>query len=305
MPIINHAKKEINAKIIYFGPATGGKAANLQFVYSKLKESTRGIFKSMALQNDRMLFFDFMPSAQGNLNGYNIRFHVYTLTGTVLNPSSWEMVLKGVDGLVFVADSSPDGMSSNVESFRELQVFLAKYGKVLDKIPCVIQCNKQDLPRALAPEMIERELAPLDSQLFPAVAAKGEGVLESIFALIRMILREIRDAGIETGDHHAGFQSSSLPADDLVQETACIAVEAQDSQAGSFAAAPELVQSSAVISPVEDGLAGIDAIDAPMLEIAGDMEIIDGGRVQLPLSIKYGGKVKQVILNISLSTFVD
>jgi hypothetical protein len=258
----------------------------------------------MSLQNDRMLFFDFMPSGQGNLNGYNIRFHVYTLTGSVLNPSSWKMVLKGVDGLLFVADSSPDGMPSNVESYRELNAVLATYGKILGEIPCVIQCNKQDLPRALAPIMIERELTLPGSQVFPAVASKGEGVLESVFALIRMILRDIRAEGIEMEEehHHSGFTASGLPADDLVQKTVRSAVEDRGPQSGPF---PELIPSPAVSSPDEVGDVGIDGSDEPFLEIAGDMEIIDGGGVQLPLSIKYGGKVKQVKLNISLAPFVN
>lgn len=306
MPLINHAKKEINAKIIYFGPVSGGKATNLQFIYSKLKDSTRGIFKSMALQNDRMLFFDFMPSTQGNLNGYNIRFHVYTLSGPVINPSSWKMVLKGVDGLVFVADSSPGCMPSNAESFKELNASLARYGKIIGEIPCVIQCNKQDVPRALTPEMIERELSPLDDlQIYPAAAVNGEGVLESVFALIRLVLRDIRTTGIEVEEQHPGFQTSAVSAGELIQEAAHIAAEVQDEKNGSTVVAPDLIPSPkacAVSSAVEEGA---DGIEEPMLEIAGDIEILDGGGVQLPLSIKYGGKVKLVKLNISLSPFAD
>ena len=305
MPLINHAKKEINAKIIYFGPASGGKATNLQFVYSKLKESMRGIFKTMTLQNDRMLFFDFMPLSQGNLNGYKIRFHVYTLTGSVISPSSWKMVLKGVDGLVFVADSSPDCMPSNVESFNELNASLARYGKIIGEIPCVIQCNKQDLPQALTPEMIERELTPSDSQLYPAVAAKGEGVLESIFALIRMVLRDIRTAGIELEEQHTGFQTTAVPAGDGIQEATDVAVEDQDEKADSAVVAPELNPSPKAFAVTSSVVDGDDGIEEPLLEIAGDIEIIDGGGVQLPLSIKYGGKVKLVKLNISLSPFAD
>jgi uncharacterized protein len=303
MPLINHAKKEINAKIIYFGPASGGKATTLKFVYSKLKESTRGILKSMTLQNDRMLFFDFMPSSHGNLNGYNIRFHVYTLTGSVMNSSSWKMVLKGVDGLVFVADSIPDRMPANVASFKELNASLARYGKILGEIPCVIQCNKQDLPQALTPETIERELAPLDSQVYAASAVKGEGVLESIFALIRLVLRDIRTAGIEMEEHNSVFQTSAVTKADLVQQASHGAVEDHEMKAESIAAVQELQSSAKVFTTVTSPV--VDGIEEPMLEIAGDMEIIDGGGVQLPLSIRYGGKVKQVKLNISLSPFVD
>ena len=302
MPLINHAKKEINAKIVYCGPASGGKATNLQFVYSKLKESTRGAFKSTSLQNDRMLFFDFMPSSQGNLNGYNIRFHIYTLTGAPSSPASWKMVLKGVDGLVFVADSRPDSLSATRASFRDLNTSLARYGKNLTEIPCVIQCNKQDVPQALSTEAIERELAPLDAQVFPAVAAKGDGVLETIFALIRLVLRNIRNAGIEMEEHHTEFQTSEVPPGNVVHPSAHAAVADKDMKTDSVASASESQSRSNVITvsaPVLDG------IDEPLLEIAGNMEIIDGGNVQLPLSIKYGGKVKQVKLNISISSFVD
>ena len=305
MPLINHSKKEINAKLIYFGPASGGKATSLQYVYSKLKESTRGIFKSMTLQNDRMLFFDFMPSSHGNMNGYNIHFHVYTLTGEVKNPASWNMVLKGVDGLVFVADSSPGSMSANIESFKSLNASLAAYCKTLGEIPCVIQCNKQDLAQALSPAMIENKLAHLDSPLFPAVADRGEGVLESIFALIKLVLRDIRAAGIEMEEQPPQFMTASEPLQKEIYETAHIADTFLNTGASSDQVVPEPISVPVVTVKSSDNETGIARIEEPFVEVAGSPEILEGGGVLLPLAIKYGGKVKLMKLSISISPSVD
>ena len=214
MPLINHAKKEINAKIIYFGPASAGKATNLNHIYSKLKEGSRGTFKTMDLQKDRMLFFDFLPSTQASVNGYSIRFHVYTLSGNVNHDSSWKMVLKGADGIIFVADSRPDGMAANAENMRLLNSCLASYGKSLSEVPWALQCNKQDVPLAVAVEQMGRVLNPDNSPVFSAVASKGEGVLETIFSVVKMVLKNIRASGLDVGEQPDQLQqmTPSAPA---------------------------------------------------------------------------------------------
>ena len=296
MALVNHAKKEINAKIVYFGPEWSGKAANLSHIFGKLKESFRGSFKSMNLQSDRMLFFDFVPSGQGTLNGYTIRFHVYTITGEVSHASSWKMVLKGVDGMVFVADSDPARMADNLHSLKLLQSCLGAYGKGLADIPCVIQCNKRDLPGAVAMAEMGQAINPSGLTIIPAVARRGEGVLESIFNLVKMVLKNLRAGGLE-----------------LDRQTEQLDRMAQ-------AAPPEFLEETPVGEPVWDGLGPaarpVDAAPVspeparetqpaveesePVVEFAGAPEILRGGRLRLPLSIRYDGKEKKIALDISL-----
>jgi signal recognition particle receptor subunit beta len=296
MALVNHAKKEINAKIVYFGPEWAGKAANLSHIFGKLKEAFRGSFKSMNLQSDRMLFFDFVPSGQGTLNGYTIRFHIYTITGEVTHASSWKMVLKGVDGVVFVADSDPTRMTANLESLNLLDSCLGAYGKSLADIPCVLQCNKRDLPEAADLAGMEQLLNPRSIPVVPAVARKGEGVLESIFNLVKMVLKNLREGGLEL-DRQAEqldrMTKSAVPdhleashAREPVQTrggTAALAPAGSgDSRAGILAGLP----------PVGEG--------EPVVEFAGEPEILRGGCLRIPLSIRFEGKEKKIALDISL-----
>jgi len=289
MPLINHAKGEINAKLIIAGPAFAGKTTNLQYIYSKLKESFRGKFKSKNLQNDRMLFFDFTPSAQGSVHGYTVRFHVYTMGGEVTHPSSWKMVLKGADGLLFVADSGPDRMAANVASLKSVQASLAAYGKSLNDIPCVIQCNKRDVQQAHGLEEMGRLLNPENFPLVPAVAGTGEGVLESLFALVNMVLKGLRAGGLELEGE----------PEQLQRMTEVVAVERPETL-------PSTVTDNgdeAVAEPASISLS--DAEEEPAVEIAGGPELLEGGGVRLPISISFGGKTKRLTLTISLTPGQD
>lgn len=288
MALINHAKGEINAKLVYVGPASAGKAANLTHIYGKLKESFRGKFKSMNLQNDRMLFFDFLPSGQGNVNGYSVRFHIYTVTGDVTHPSSWKMVLKGADGLVFVADSGPERMAANMESLKGVKAALASYGKAMNDIPCVIQCNKRDVPQPLDLEVLGRALNPGNCPQVPAVASKGDGVLDSLFTLVKMVLKNLRAAGLELEGQPEQFQRMAEPAAPLVAE-AGMRPEAEEQAAPPRQVATALAEEPSAASA------------EPTVEFAGEAELLAGAVVRLPLSIRYGGKVKKMTLDISLS----
>ena len=295
MPLINHAKKEINAKILYFGPATAGKAGNLNFVYSKLKETSRGQFKAMDLQKDRMLFYDFLPTASGSVDGYSIRFHVYTISGVVKNPSSWKMVLKGVDGLVFVADSRPECSTANVESFRALNVALASYGRSTAEVPLVVQCNKQDIAGALPPEQIARVLDVEGLPLFPATATTGEGVLDTLFTLVKMVLKNVRSAGIEIAEQAEHLQPArEEPA------TQPRAVEAESGrQTEQFAPS---VTVAGLKAPAEE--TGKDISTEPVIETAGAPELVEGV-LRLPILLRCGSEVKKITLAISLTSSTD
>ena len=295
MPLINHAKGEINAKLVVAGPAFAGKTTNLQYIYGKLKESFRGKFKAMNLQNDRMLFFDFTPSGQGSVHGYTVRFHVYTMAGEVSHPSSWKMVLKGADGVLFVADSGPDRMAANVASLKGVQASLAAYGKTLSDIPSVIQCNKRDVQLAHGLEEMGRLLNPGNSPLVPAVAGTGEGVLESLFALVNMVLKGLRAGGLELEGAPEQLQRMTEPVTPG-HETPLVA-EADIRPAAEAETAPLQQPGIAAALAGESSAASAE----PTVEFAGEAELLSGAVVRLPLSIRYGDKVKKVTLDISLS----
>ncbi len=296
MALVNHAKKEINAKIVYFGPEWAGKAANLSHIFGKLKESFRGSFKSMNLQSDRMLFFDFVPSGQGTLNGYTIRFHIYTITGEVTQTSSWKMVLKGVDGVVFVADSDPARMTANRESLKLLDSCLGAYGKSLADIPCVLQCNKRDLPEAADLAGMGQLLNPRSLPVVPAVARKGEGVLESIFNLVKTVLKNLRDGGLELDRQAEQLDRMAKPAVPDHFEASPVRVPVQ-AGGGTVALAPAGPEESR-----PETLEGLPPVGGgePVVEFAGEPEILRGGGLRIPLSIRYEGKEKKIALDISL-----
>lgn len=303
MPLINHAKGEINAKLVVAGPAFAGKTTNLQYIYGKLKESCRGKFKAMDLQNDRMLFFDFTPSGQGSVHGYTVRFHVYTMGGEVTYPSSWKMVLKGADGVLFVADSGPDRMAANVASLKSVQASLATYGKTLSDIPCVIQCNKRDVPQAHDLEEMGRLLNPGNFPLVPAVADTGEGVLEGLFALVKMVLKGLRAGGLELEGE----------PEQLQRMTEAVAVEHPETQpvADAVYGGETVAEPGAAAAPQEAAMAAFTAVsltdagEEPVVELVGGPEQLEGGGVRLPISIRFGGKTKRLALTISLTPDLD
>lgn len=295
MALINHVKKEINAKIVFFGPASAGKATNLNHIFNKLRETFRGTFKSMNLQNDKMLFFDFIPSGQGTLNGYTIRFHIYTMTGDVTRPSSWKMVLKGVDGVVFVADSDPARMDANLESLRLLDSSLGAFGKSIADISFAIQCNKRDLSDAAPMEEMGRLLNPRGFIMVPAVARHGEGVLESIFNLARMVMKNLKERGLELDRQTEQLHRTAKPSG--ADHSDAIPIEEEGLSA--FAAVPP-VMTGDTEKPAVTAEAMSAGGDEPVVAFAGEPEILRNGRLRLPLSIRYEGKEKKIALDISL-----
>jgi hypothetical protein len=160
MSMINYASREINCKLVYYGPGLGGKTTNLEHVYSKVAPEKRGKMVSLATETERTLFFDFLPVDLGTIRGFKTRFHMYTVPGQVYYNASRKLILKGVDGLVFVADSQMDRMEANVESMQNLYDNMAEYGYDVAKIPFVIQYNKRDLPNAAPISELQQQLNP-------------------------------------------------------------------------------------------------------------------------------------------------
>ena len=191
MALINYASREINCKIVYYGPGLGGKTTNIKYIYSKIAPEIRGKLVSLATELDRTLFFDFLPVDLGTVKGFQVRFHLYTVPGQVYYNASRRLILKGVDGIVFVADSQIERLEDNVESMENLHENLATYGLKLENIPFVIQYNKRDLPNIASVEELERLLNPLKVPYFEAVAIQGIGVFETLKEVARRVLRNL------------------------------------------------------------------------------------------------------------------
>ncbi|MFQ5746280.1 MAG: ATP/GTP-binding protein [Gemmatimonadota bacterium] len=191
MPTTNHAAREINCKVVYYGPASSGKTTNLRYIHSKLDPATRGKLIAPSTESDRTLFFDFLSVDLGTVRGFRTRFHLYTVPGQVRYNQSRRLVLKGVDGLVFVADSGGDRMEDNIESLANLNENLASHDRRLEDIPRILQINKRDLPDALAVEDVREALRQTDQESFEAVAIEGDGVFESLTAVSKRVIASL------------------------------------------------------------------------------------------------------------------
>lgn len=192
MTFINYVAREINCKIVYYGPGLGGKTTNLQYVYQITSPENKGKMISLATETERTLFFDFLPIDLGQIRGFRARFHLYTVPGQVFYDSSRRLILKGVDGVVFVADSQEERFDANLESLSNLDENLKEQGFDLDKIPYVLQLNKRDLPNALPADELKQQLLVKGEPVFEAVATQGTGVLNTLKAVARQVLIELR-----------------------------------------------------------------------------------------------------------------
>ena len=195
MSFINYSSREINCKIVYYGPGMCGKTTNLQYIYTKTNPDVKGKMISLATETERTLFFDFLPLALGKIRGFKTRFHLYTVPGQVFYDASRKLILKGVDGVVFVADSQIERMEANVESLDNLRVNLKEQGYDLDKVPYVIQYNKRDLPNAAPMEELQRLLNPHGAPSFEACATVGTGVFETLKAVAKGVLTDLKKLG--------------------------------------------------------------------------------------------------------------
>lgn len=203
MSTINFAAREINFKIVYYGPGMSGKTTNLLWVFQQVPQNRKGEMISLATEDERT-FFDFLPVDLGEVKGFKTRFHLYTVPGQVFYNASRKLILRGVDGLVFVADSAPNRLRANAESMRNLRENLAEHGVKAKDIPIVLQANKRDTPDALPVEMIQAVIDPdLRLAIFEAVATKGTGVFETLKALSRQVLSRIAATSECSGARHS------------------------------------------------------------------------------------------------------
>ncbi len=192
MSFINYASREINCKIVYYGPGLCGKTTNLQHIYENTAPEAKGKMITLATETERTLFFDFLPLSLGEIRGFKTRFHLYTVPGQVFYDASRKLILKGVDGVVFVADSQEERIDANIESLENLRINLKEQGLDLDKIPFIIQYNKRDLPGVMSVEELRRELNTTNVTEFEASAATGKGVFETLKAVAKLILVDLK-----------------------------------------------------------------------------------------------------------------
>jgi hypothetical protein len=192
MTFINYAAREINCKIVFYGPGLGGKTTNLQYIYDRTNSNSKGKLISLATETDRTLFFDFLPLDLGTVRGFRTRFHLYTVPGQVFYDASRKLILKGVDGVVFVADSQRARWESNVESLQNLDKNLKEHGYDLATIPYVLQFNKRDLPTAMPADEMYQQLNVKGEPTFEAVATQGVGVFETLKAVAKLVLLELK-----------------------------------------------------------------------------------------------------------------
>jgi signal recognition particle receptor subunit beta len=191
MSMINYASREINCKIVYYGPGLCGKTTNLEYVYEKVAPNTRGKLISLATETERTLFFDFLPVDLGTIRGFKTRFHLYTVPGQVYYNASRKLILKGVDGVVFVADSQVERLDANIESMHNLYENLAEHGLNLRELPFVIQYNKRDLPNISSVQELEASLNPDRVPHFEAVAVRGVGVFDTLKAVSKRVIKAL------------------------------------------------------------------------------------------------------------------
>ena len=192
MSFINYSSREINCKIVYYGPGLCGKTTNLQYIYNKTNPEAKGKMISLATETERTLFFDFLPLSLGEIRGFKTRFHLYTVPGQVFYDASRKLILRGADGLIFVADSQAERLEANLESLDNLRTNLADQGQDLDKVPLVMQYNKRDLPNALSVEELSQKLNPKKLPEFESSARTGVGVFETLKHASKLVFAELR-----------------------------------------------------------------------------------------------------------------
>jgi len=192
VPFINFPAREINCKLVYYGPGLGGKTANLQWIYDNTGAGQKGKMISLATETDRTLFFDFLPLDLGSVRGFKTRLHLYTVPGQVFYEASRKLILKGADGVVFVADSQEERLDANLETLENLKEHLKEHKLDFAAIPYVLQLNKRDLPNTLSIDKLSEQLQIKGEPVVEAVAVSGRGVFETLREVARLVLSDLK-----------------------------------------------------------------------------------------------------------------
>ncbi len=287
MALVNHATKEINAKIVYYGPEKSGKATSLRYVHARIRPSLRSELKSIPASGSPLLFFDFTPFEHLVFGGYRIRFHLYTLQGPVANPAAWKMTLKGADGLVMVMDATPGRYQAALQSLTQLRDFLDNYGMGLDDIPAVLQLNKADLSGELVAEVAARGLGLKGCRVLTTNALTGAGVLETLSALSPLVMGRIgeRDDLPRLRGAEAPSAESGIPTDTAPERAA--------DDAGAVDAGPRGDESAHHLAAV-----------APPGQMVGQVSVsqdgvrVEAGTVVIPLEVSSSQGIQRLTVTV-------
>ena len=292
MAIVNHAKREINAKIVYFGHEGAGKGTSLRYVYGRIKQSLRGELKVLPTAGSALLFFDFTPFEQSLFNGYRIRFQIYTLTGAVTNPAAWKMMLKGIDGLVFVADAGREKLPIVRQNVQQLRGVLNSYGVALDEVPLVLQLNKADTAGRVSSDEVASLLGLAECDVRLTTATKGEGVLEALTSLSGKIMARIGEQ-VDVPGTEQERRTDSAGSDVAAIRPASRALEPEQSVTAAGlvpAAMPEE-------APVDIDRSG----DARVrVRVAADGVCMEGGSVRIPLVLEQPDGVRRLTVTVTV-----
>ena len=193
MSFLNYSTREINFKIVYYGPGLSGKTTNIKYIYQKIKNENKGKLVSLATETERTLFFDFFPLDLGTIKDYRVRFHLYTVPGQIYYSASRKLILKGVDGLIFVADSQRERYEANIESLQDMLENMKEYKISFDIIPYILQLNKRDLPNVTPANEMIQELRKKGEPVIEAIALSGEGVIETLKVISKLIMSDVRN----------------------------------------------------------------------------------------------------------------
>lgn len=278
MALINHSKKEINAKIIYFGPAGCGKSTALNYIYSRIKPALRGELKRIPAGGDNLLFFDFSPFDAPMPDGYHVRLHVYTLTGQVTNPATWKMTLKGVDGIVVMVDASANRLSNAQASVSQLRDYLSAYGVGLHDTPAVLLLNDPaDNARSMDDSEFALKLDLPDIATCCSKSAGGDGVIDSLSRLSRLVLDRV--AGIENRVRAAEHSSAADSSDE------------QESSVAKFCSAVQVPEAALLQTGLEE---------SPLISVLSRDVRTEGTVVRIPLEISFGACSRRVVISVSI-----
>jgi signal recognition particle receptor subunit beta len=327
MVVFNYSGKEINAKIVYYGPGLSGKTTNLERIYSKTAPHLRGKMVSMKTKVDRTLFFDFLPIEGGEIAGFNIRFLLYTVPGQVYYNATRKLVLKGADAIVFVADSQAEELAANRESLKNLRENLHEHGKDLEEVPLVIQYNKRDLPSALPIEKLDEELNPDHVPSFESVATTGTGVFETLEATTKLVVAELRkqlgqeqEAETESGGQEISFgvvsepNQTRDPSEQADNDSSTITDKVSDVPSPGEEPSPVLTATEGLPPPVQT--AGVSPEvdrhadgDSPKPsceedQSGGPYTVDSGKRLTIPVKVASNGKPGHVIVNLAVDVEV-
>lgn len=262
MALFNYATRELSAKIVYYGPGLSGKTTNIEMVHRMLRPEQKGRLISLPTETDRTLFFDFLSLDLGEIKGFKVRFHLYTVPGQVFYNATRRLVLQGVDGVVFVADSQVDMMDSNLESLKNLKENLATYGKTLEELPYVIQYNKRDLKHIESMENLDVQLNPMRVPSFEGIALTGEGVTETLVAISRRVFNSLRKTLLMPGETEESEEFEDLAGTTIGEK---FRPEPEAKEAGALDGLEELSdfeeirETSGIEETAGEGLAGSPA----------------------------------------------